>query len=155
MALNFAEAATKRVAEIEKPPLPPVGTYRWSVTKLPEITTTQDGAWDIVTYNVRAIEALDDVDMDGYKGEVTNITSQVKFMFNKNDEVEFEKSEFRHRTFLEKHVRCADDEMSIAQAMNASVNQQFLGKIVWNPGKAGSANEGEFFANLQGTAPLD
>lgn len=150
--LNFADAAQKKVAEIERPPLPPVGTYRWSITKLPAVTTTNDGKWDILTVNVRAVEALDDVDMDGFSGEVTNITNQVKFMFNKEDEAEFEKSLFRARTFFEKHVKCAEEDDTMAQALNKSVNQQFLGTIAWQQDK----NDQEiFYANISRTAPLE
>ena len=150
--LNFADAATKKVAEIERPPLPPVGTYRWSITKLPVVTQSNDGKWDILTVTVRAVEALDDVDMDGFAGEVTNITNQVKFMFNKEDEAEFEKSLFRARTFFEKHVRCADEDATLAQAINASVNQQFLGTIVWQQDKT---DQEIFYANIGRTAPLE
>lgn len=152
MTLNFAEAAGKKIADIERPPLPPVGTYRFSITKLPIQTTTADEKWDILTFPVRALEAMDDVDMDGYAGEVTNITNSVKFMFNKEDEAEFEKSLFRVRNFLEKHVKCAEDSDSLAQAMNKSVNQQFLGSITWSADK----NDQEVFhANVARTAPLD
>ena len=152
MAINFADVASKKMDEVERPPLPPVGTYRWQITKLPESTTSGNGEWDIVNISVRAVEALDDVDMSDYKGEVTNIMQSVRFMFNKQDEVEFEKSLFRFRTFLEKHVQCAEPDMSIAQAMNAAVNQQFLGTIAWRQDK----EDAELFhANISRTAPLD
>jgi hypothetical protein len=152
MALNFAEAASKKIADVERPPLPPVGTYRWSITKLPAQTTSNDEKWDFLTFQCRAVEAMDDVDMDGYAGEVANIVLPLKFMFNKEDEAEFEKSLYRVRTFLEKHVKCADETDSIAQALNKSVNQQFLGGVVWNQDKNDPEN---FFANLVRTAPLD
>lgn len=152
MAINFADVASKKMDEVERPPLPPVGTYRWQITKLPEASTSGNGEWDIVNISVRAVEALDDVDMSDYKGEVTNIMQSVRFMFNKQDEVEFEKSLFRFRTFLEKHVQCAEPDMSIAQAMNAAVNQQFLGTIAWRQDK----EDAELFhANISRTAPLD
>jgi hypothetical protein len=152
MALNFAEAASKKIADVERPPLPPVGTYRWSITKLPAQTTSGDEKWDILTFFVRALEAMDDVDTDGFAGEVANITNQVKFMFNKEDEAEFEKSLFRVRTFLEKHVKCAEESDSVSQALNKSVNQQFLGTIAWQQDK----NDPEiFYANIARTAPLD
>ena len=149
---NFADIATKKVADVVRPPLPPVGTYRWSITKLPIVTTSGDGKWDILTVPVRALEAMDDVDMTDYAGEVTNITNQIKFMFNKEDEAEFEKSLYRVRTFFEKHVKCASEDDTIAQALNSSVNQQFLGSIAWSQDK----NDPElFYANLTRTAPLD
>lgn len=152
MALNFADVATKKMSEVERPPLPPVGTYRFSITKLPIQTTTADDKWDILTIPVRALEAMDDADMSDYSGEVTNITNAVKFMFNKEDEVEFEKSLYRVRTFLEKHVKCAEESDSIGQAMNSCVNQQFLGSIAWVQDKH---DPEVFHANIARTAPLD
>lgn len=151
MALNFSDIANKKLADIEKPPLPPTGLYRWSITKLPEISTSQNGEWDILTVSCRALEAVE-ADMDDYKGEVTNISQTLRFMFNKNDEAEFEKSLFRARQFFEKHVQCADENDSMAQAMNNSINGQFLGQISWSPDKNDPEN---FFANLGKTAPLD
>lgn len=149
---NFADIATKKVAEIERPPLPPVGTYRWQITKLPAVTTSSDEKWDFLTVPVRAMEAMDDVDPDDIKGDVTNITNSIKFIFNKEDETEFEKTLYRVRTFFERHVRCADEDATIGQMLNASVNQQFLGSIAWNPDK----NDKEIFhANIVRTAPLD
>lgn len=152
MALNFADVANKKIADVEKPPLPPVGTYRWSITKLPAQTTSNDDKWDFLTFQCRALEAMDDVDMEGYQGEVTNIILPLKFMFNKEDEAEFEKSLYRVRTFLEKHVKCADEGDSISQALNSSVNGQFLGAVVWNQDKNDQEN---FFANLVRTAPIE
>jgi hypothetical protein len=150
--INFADVATKSISEIERPPLPPVGTYRWKISKVPEQTSSNDGNWDIVNFSVRALEALDDVDLEDYKGEVGNIIQSVRFMFNKNDESEFEKSLFRLRTFLEKHVQCAEAGMTIPQAMNASVGQEFLGTIVWRQDKQDTET---FHANIGRTAPLE
>lgn len=152
MALNFADIASKKVEEIERPPLAPTGTYRFSITKIPEVSTTNDEAWDILTIPCRAVEALDNVDMSDYKGEVTGIVMQHKFMFNKNDEVEFEKSEWRMRQFFEKHVGCAEEGATIAQMLNASVNGQFLGDVVW---KQDQKTTGLFHANIGRTAPVE
>lgn len=149
---NFADIANKKVAEIERPPLPPVGTYRWSITKLPQITTSGDGKWDILTVPVRALGAEDDVDLGELKGEVTNLTNTVKFMFNKEDEAEFEKSLYRARTFFEKHVQCASEDDTVGQMLNNSVNQQFLGSIAWTQDK----NDPDiFYANIARTAPIE
>ena len=152
MAINFADVASKPIADVERPPLPPVGTYRWRITKLPEMTTSQNGEWDIVTVNVQAVEALDDVEVEDYNGDIANIRQQVRFMFNKNDEAEFEKSLYRFRTFLEKHVQCADDQMTVAQAMNAAVNGEFLGGIVWRQDKQ---DPEVMHANIGRTAPVE
>src|SRR5690554_6946649 len=101
--LNFADVASKKLADIERPALPPVGVYRFRVTKLPEVSTTANGEWDILNIPVRAVEAVDVDDIDSYKGEVSNILLSVRFMFNKQDEVEFEKSLDRAKTFFSRH----------------------------------------------------
>ena len=152
MALNFADITAKKIDTIERPPLPPVGTYRFIITKLPETSTTNDGAWDIVNVNCRAVEALDDVDTSDYKGDIKGILQSVRFMFNKNDEIEFEKSLYRMKTFFEKHVKCAEPGDTIAQLLNNSVNQEFLGTIAWKQDK----NDHEMFhANISRTAPIE
>lgn len=150
MALNFADIAGKKMQEAERPPLPPVGTYRFRITKIPEVRETDD--WDILNIPCRAVEAMDDVDLSDYKGEVTSIMNTVTFMFNKNDEVEFQKSEYRARQFFESHVRCAEADDTFGQAMNKAVNGEFLGTIVWRPDK----NDPELFhANMGRTAPVE
>jgi hypothetical protein len=151
MALNFADVASKPMAEVERPPLPPVGTYRWRITKLPEMSTTQSGEWDIVQVSVQAVEALDDVETDDYPGDIHNIRQSLRFMFNKQDEAEFEKSLFRFRTFLEKHVKVSDG-LTISQAMNEAVNGEFLGSIAWKQDKD---DPDLFYANIGRTAPVE
>lgn len=153
MALDFKSIASKKIADVEKPPLPPVGDYRWQVTKIPEIreVTSDKGAWDAVEFQVRAVEALDNVDMSDYNGKIEGITNRVSFMFDKNDEVNFGKTEYRLRTFLEKHLGVADESMSMSEALNASLGAQFIGTLRWDEDKR---NAGEFNANISKTAPL-
>lgn len=152
MSLNFADIANKKMADIERPPLPPVGTYRWKITKLPEITTSQNGDWDILTVMVQAQEALEDVDVGAWPGDITNIRQSVRFMFNKQDEAEFNRTLDRVKTFFVKHVKCAGDDDEIKIALNNSVGQEFLGAIGWKQDK----EDAEIFhANIGRTAPLD
>lgn len=152
MALSFSSIADKKVEEIERPPLPPVGTYRWKILKLPELSKSSDEKWEILNVSVRAVEALDDVEIADYPGKIDGIMQSVRFMFNLEDEAEFEKTLFRVRQFFEKHVQCAEEGMSIAQAINASVGGEFLGTIAWRQDK----NDADVFhANISRTAPLD
>lgn len=154
MTINFSDVLTKGASDVEKPPLPPVGTYRWRITKVPEQRTTDSGEWDIVNINVVAVEPMDNVDIDDYKGEVTNIRNRKSFLFNKNDEVEFERTLYNLRMFLENHVQCWEEGMSLGEALNASNGQEFLGDIIWREDKR-DGMEGEFQADIGRTAPLD
>lgn len=152
MALNFADIASKRVEDVERPPLPPVGEYRWKVTKVPAQSKTKDEAWEIVEFPVQALEALDSVEMDDYKGEVTGIRNRVVFMFDTNDEAKFEQTLFNLRRFMENHLRCAEPGMSIAEALNNSVGQEFIGTIRYRQDK----NDPEvFYAEIGRTAPVE
>lgn len=151
MTLNFNDIATKKLEDVERPPLPPMGTYRFKITKLPESSTSGNGEWDIVTFPIRVMEATDDVDVGSYPGDITKVIMSHRFMFNKNDEAEFNKSLDRLKTFLQKHVKCADDNDDIAQALNASVGQEFMATIIWRQDKE---DEEIFHANIGKTAPI-
>lgn len=150
---NFADIASKKLAEVERPPLPPVGTYRWRVTKLPEQTKVgQDDMYEVVTFHVQAQEALDNVDMADYKGEVNGIFNRVQFMFDTTDEAKFDQTMFRLRTFLERHLKVADESMSINEGLNASAGAECLGDIAWRQDK----NDNEmFYAEIRKTAPVE
>lgn len=152
MALNFADVASKPVDSVEKPPLLPVGTYRWRITKLPSSRDTPDGAWEVLEIPCQAVEAMDDVEIEDIKGELKGYFNRVSFMFNKNDEAEFEKTLYNATQFFEKKVKCVEPGDSIGQAVNNSVNQEFLGTIGWKPDK----NDPEVMhANIVRTAPID
>lgn len=149
--LNFADIATKKLEEVEKPPLPPMGTYRMKIMKLPESSTSNNGEWDILNFAVRVVEATDDVDTGSYPGDLSKVMLSHRFMFNKQDEAEFNKTLDRLKTFLTKHVNCASDSDDIAQALNASVGQEFMGTIVWRQDRE---DEELFHANIGRTGPL-
>lgn len=152
MALNFSDIAKKKVDEIERPPLPPVGTYRFSIRKIPEVSeiNSPNGNWDVLNIQCQAIEALDDVDMEDYKGEVSGITMRHSFMFDKNDEVKFAQTEFGMKRFFEEH--CGIKADTVGEMLNASVNAQFLGTIGWKPDKT---DPELFHANITRTAPVE
>ena len=79
---SFAEIANKKIADVERPPLPPVGNYRWQVTKAPQIEETAGGQYTSISIPCKAVEAYDNVDTDDLSafGEIKNVVSQVKFL---------------------------------------------------------------------------
>lgn len=152
--VDFASIAAKKVEDVERPPLPPVGTYRFRVLKVPESTKSQDEAWEFLRFNCRAIEPLDDVDLSDYKGDPANIMLPKSFVFNTQDEVEFEKTLFNVRQFCEKHLQCVEPGMSIAEMVNASVNAEFLGTVKYSQDKRDQSGE-TFNAEIGRTAPVE
>lgn len=151
---SFLDIASKPVEAIERPPLPPIGTYRWSITKLPERTESADKKWEFLRVFCRAIEPLDNVDMTDYKGDPAGILMSVSFVFNTEDEAAFDMTLFRMRQFFEKHVGCVEKDATIAQMLNASVNGQFLGDVVWKQDKRDESGE-TMQAEIGRTAPVE
>ncbi len=152
MSLNFSDFANKKLNEIEAVPLPPVGHYRFAITKIPEITTTNNGMWDILNVPCRAQEAVDVEDIADYKGDIKGILMSVRFMFDKNDEVAFTKTLNQVKRFFTKHVKCASDDDEIKIMLNNCVGQEFLGTVKWTVDK----NDAEImYANIATTAPLE
>jgi hypothetical protein len=150
--LKFTDALTKDAAEIERPPLMPVGTYRWMVEKVPEIQENVKDQWDIVNYPVRCVGAEDDVDPDALRefGSLNNVRQRVPFLFDKTDEAAFAKTEYAHKRFLEDTLRA--EGTTIKELMSNAVNKQFLGAIRW---KADRDNPELQYANIGKYAPIE
>lgn len=155
MALDFASIASKKTAEVERPPLVPAGTMRFAVTKLPvqDKIESANGEWDTLTFFIQGKEYMEDVDPDLAEqyGPATNVLLNIRFMFDKNDETKFKQTEFRLKTFLESHLGVSDGSITIAEALNASVGAEFLGVVTHQQDK----NDKELFhANVNKTAPV-
>lgn len=154
MAVSFSDIASKPVADIEAPPLPPVGDYRFRIIKLPEATKSQDGKWEFLRVFSKVVEPLDNVDMADYKGDPANITLSKQFVFNLEDEVEFEKTLFNVKQFFANSVQCVEDGMTMAQVLNASVNGEYIGHVAWRQDKRDESGE-TFQAEIGKTAPVE
>lgn len=136
--MNFADIAKKQISEIERPPLPPSGMYRWQVTKVPSHENIANGDYTQVTFPVKAVEAYDSVDTDDLQkfGGLKNVTSSIRFLFDNKDETKFSQTEFRLRTFLEKHLQIDGiGRMTLAEAMTAAFNCQCDGEFGHRPDK--------------------
>lgn len=152
--VDFASIASKKVEDVERPPLPPVGTYRFRVIKVPESSKSGDDQWEFIRFNCKAVEALDNVEVGDYPGDITNILLQKVFVFNTQDEAAFETTLFQLRLFCEKHLQCVEDGMSIAEMLNNSVNAEFLGDVRWKQDKRDESGE-TFNAEIARTAPVE
>lgn len=150
--INFNDIGDKQLADIEKPPLLPVGTYRLKVIKVPESTTSANGEWDIVNFNCQIQESVDVDDIGAFPGDIRKQFQRVTFMFNKQDEAEFARSLDRLKTFMTKHLKCADEGDSIKQSLGKAMGSEFLGFVKWRPDKNDAEN---IFAEIGRTAPLE
>lgn len=150
---SFADIAAKRLADVERPPLPPKGMYRWQVAKIPEISEMAAGAFEKVSFVCKAVEAYN-VDEDDLKafGGTKNVALPLEFIFDKNDDTKFAQTEFRLKSFIEKHIKVEGaEEMTMMQSLNAAVNCQFDAMVDWQQDK----NDKElFYARMGKTAPV-
>lgn len=134
--LNFNDIASTKVAEVEAVPLPPVGTYRWAVTKLPTVRDFNGGdgtPYQSVEFPIRVVAPMEDVDTSDYKGDVTGIMDRLSFMYNRNDEVAFLQMQNKLKRFLVHILKVGNEDMSFKELFNEAVNQQFLAPINWVP----------------------
>lgn len=153
--MNFQDALTTKVDEIERPPLLPIGTYRWLVEKHPTIDTIANGRFDVCDFLLKCVEAMDDVDDDDIKayGDITNARQRHRFMFNKEDEAGFKRSQYNLKRFLTEHLKIeAEEGMSLKELLALSVGHQCLGTVRWRPDQ----NDPEIqYAEIGSTAPVE
>lgn len=154
MTLNFNETLNKRMDEIERPPLMPIGTYKFAVKRIPSIETIGEGKWDVLDFQLQAVEVagddVDPADLQAYGGLGPHATMRHRFMFNKEDEAAFKRSEFNLKRFLEDHLRVEGANMK--EALNNSVNATCLGVVKWRADK----NDPEvMYAEISRTAPVE
>lgn len=129
---RFADALNRDMETIKRPPPLPLGNYRWRVAKMPEAPREIEGKpYEILTINVQAVEALDDVDPDELKafGKVAGTPARVDFIFNTDpdEEQKFEGTLNRLKEFLEKCGIDASGELK--QALSQCPNAQFIGEV--------------------------
>ena len=152
--MNFAEIANRKLADVERPPIPPQGMYRFQVTKIPSMESIANGAYDKVTFTCQAVEAYENVDEDDLKkfGGTKNVTVTRGFMFDNNDETKFAQTLFQLKSFIEKHMQVdGAEKMSITEALNACVHAQLDGELRWRADK----NDKEVnYAEIGKTAPV-
>lgn len=147
--MNFADALNVQIGSVERPPLPPIGTYDWQITKAPVMVTRGD--FDVVDISAQAVAITDDVDSDlATAYGLKNIQARVSFLFDKNDEIKFKQTLFRLQTFLEEHVGLAKG-ISIKEGLASCVHQRFRASTRITNGKD---NPEEQFFNIDRTAPI-
>ena len=155
MAINFADHLKDNVSEIERPPLLPIGTYKFFVEKQPSIEENiADGRFDRVDFLLKCIEATDDVDADALAeyGSLDNTRLRYSFLFNKEDEQSFNRTKFALKRFLTEHLGVDADNASLNEAMAASVNHQCLATVRWRQDR----NDPEVqYAEIGSTAPVE
>ena len=155
--VDFSAALDANVEDLPEPKDPPQGTYIWSVNKVPAVSTTNSGEWTIVEFPLQAVSAEADVDEDDLAdfGDVGSIFNRISFMAPTAEDKDNDRKKTLKaiRNFLTRTLRIeVEDGMTLRQMLDASVNHQFLGQVVWEPKKD---DPEVIYVNVKNYAPLD
>lgn len=151
--MNFADILKTKAAEVERPPLPPLGTYVWAVARfeLGEVSSDK-GEWDTVEFHLQATEPSTGVDPDELAayGNIANVKTRLSFMFDRHDEVKKAQTLYRMTTFLTEHLGIEAGKKDLNELINESVGQSCLGVLKYR-----TAPSGDQFPEIGKTAPLE
>lgn len=154
--VNFTDALNTKMGDIERPPLIPGGTYVAMVSKIPSIEKISDGKWDVIDFQLRLAHAGEDVsqeDLKAFGGLNASTVIRHRFMFSTEDEAAQKRTLFNLKRFLLDHLKVeGDDNTSVKELLNNSVNHQCSVFIGWRPDK----NDPElFYAEVKKTAAAE
>jgi hypothetical protein len=155
--MNFSEILNKKMDEIERPPLLPVGHYTAKIVKPPVLSdkSSDKGSWDILEFTLMPVAAGEDVDTDdlakfGAFGPAS--AQRLSFMFNKEDQLACDRTTFNLKNFLTEHCGITgDDKSSLKELLDQSVGAHCMMFIRWEPDR----NNPEIqYARIARTAPV-
>lgn len=157
MPMNFTEALNVKVSDIERPPLIPMGVYRAVVVKIPSLDQvgSDEEGWDTIDFILRLLEPMQEVsekELAEYGGLTDSSIINYRFMFPRNDDAGFKRTQFNVRRFCEDHLQIdGAADMSFKQMLNSAANHQCLVFVKWRADK----NDPEIQYNqVAKTAPL-
>lgn len=156
--MDFSSALDTGANEVEKPPVPPQGTYIWVVTKVPTLSTSKSGEWSIVEFPIRGVSAEDDVDPEELQefGAASAMLNRISFMAPTEEGPEGDaarkKTLYQLKKFMQNtlNVDCADTA-TIREMLDASVNCHFMAQAVWRPSEDGE----DTYIDVKNHAPVD
>jgi hypothetical protein len=156
--MDFNSALDTKASDVEKPPVMPQGTYIWKVSKVPSLSTSKSGEWSIVEFPIRGVQAEDDVDPDELEefGGVGSAINRISFMAPTADtpegEADRKKAMYRIKKFCQETLRVdADDNATLRELLDASVECQFLAQAAWRMSDDGE----ETYIDVKNYAALD
>ena len=152
--VNFASVLDMKVKDVKRPPNMPIGTYTFTVSKIPEQGVFAEGRWEHIDFAMRCVGATENVDAEDLAsyGDPTRRTLRKRFLFDTEDEGAFNNALFQVTSFCKNHLQVEGaDEMTIPELLNATVHHQCLGEVKWTPNKQ---NPEIIYDELGRTAPL-
>lgn len=155
MAMNFKDALSVKVNDIEKPPLLPSGTYEAIIKKVPTMEETADKKWEMLDFPCQIVAATDEVSVDelaAYGGLDARSQLRRRFMFNTEDDNAFKRTLFDVKRFCLEHLMVeGDDNTDLKQLLDGSVGKRFYAFVKHNPDKR---DPEVIYAEISKTAPI-
>lgn len=153
--MNFNEALEMNTEEVKRPPALPAGYYTAIVKSYDFGELESDkGKWDTVDFKMEFISADEDsVDPDELAayGELEGTVRTHRFMFP-HDNARGQASTIANiKDFLEKHLECGIEGMTMKEAIAEAPNHQCRVEINHRPGRV----EGEVYDQIRRTLPLE
>lgn len=155
--MKFSDALDRKVEEITRPPVPPIGTYIWTVKKHPDSekfdSRNTGKTFDRLNFLMSAVAATDEVDPDELEayGDINGFVVSKSFLFDNEDEVAFQRSEYNLKRFFE-HLGMDLSNVTISEALANSVGATCMGELKHRP----DPNDAEvIYAELGKTAPAE
>jgi hypothetical protein len=138
--MNFTESLDRKMEEVKRPPVLPLGHYIAAVKAHPDLEDFESSktgvTYDRVTFQLSVVAAHDDVDPDELAeyGNVAGVPLRKTFLFSRSedDKANYERSRFQLRQFLEEHLGM-DAGMAFNEAFAACVNAQCLVELKHRP----------------------
>lgn len=126
--MNFTDVLNTKVEEIERPPLPPLGTYRCVVKSVPVMgeRSSEKGEWDTIDFPLQAVEAVTVNEEEVETFGLQNVQLRHGFMFDRHDATKQDQSKFRLKVFLEKHLGLDPKGKTLTQMLNEAVGSECL-----------------------------
>ncbi len=148
---RVSEILSKPAVSIERPPLPPKGTYVLAVQGQPKKTDRKE--YEVLDFTMKGVRPTDDVDTDELKayGAPSNIIVRKSFLFNTQDEAAFRQTEFNLKEWLTRHLG-QDETLTLKELINGAANKQCLGVIDYRPN---AENPEIMYPDLKKTAPIE
>ena len=148
---NFGSILDKPASEAERPPAMPAGTYLGVVQGLPRKDKSSKKQTDFIEYNIKLLKPYEnedgetDVDADELKAMGGIKDKEMKLTFYIT-----EKSEYRHKEFLEDDLGLDIEGKSHWEAAQEAAGQQLLVFVKQTPREDGKG----MFSEIAKTMPV-
>ncbi len=152
--MDLTEALNIQSEQVKRPPNLPVGTYRFMVNKLPQITDSKNDEYKIFTFPCVVQEAMEDVNPEELQafGPLQNVFRQYTFLYPKDNSKERDQQAalYKLNRFLAEHLKV--ELGTIKEMMDKAQGHVFLAQVGTRPDK----NDPEMiYEDIKGTAPVE